>query len=203
MYTTLLLSALTAITLAAPLAHNTTDSWEVATGSKTTCNVTSDKIIGFYVGPQLETVLNNACAEMMSPCAYQERLPNDTICTQAMNWPLYGPKKSIQSANVETGDGNKISGWDVQCKSLSPSLVIDLVYWSYAIVTVTPVAQPEDSAGVSWTKQDCYGYFAYMLENEKPKGCHNNKGFGVGNIKVGGDSSLKDTVFEVTIVPEK
>jgi hypothetical protein len=42
-----------------------------------------------------------------------------------------------------------------------------------------------------------------MLEKSEPEGCHNSIGFGIGNITVGGESSLKGTVFEVTIVPEK
>jgi hypothetical protein len=69
------------------------------------------------------------------------------------------------------------------------------------IVTVTPAEQPNDSAGVSWTREECYGYFAHMLEKQDSEGgCHTDKGFGVGKIVAGGDSVLKNTVFEVTIV---
>jgi hypothetical protein len=120
MYTTLLLHFLFSSSLAAPLAQrDEIDTWEPAIGSNPTCDTTSDKIIGFYVGPQLETVVNDACAEMMEPCAYQERLPAGTACTKSIVWPLKDSQKSTQSANVESRDGNKISGWGVQCKSSS------------------------------------------------------------------------------------
>ncbi|KAL1597601.1 hypothetical protein SLS59_007298 [Nothophoma quercina] len=132
----------------------------------------------------METVLTNACAAMMPPCAYPDRLADDIVCAQVMDWRLDGPKTSTQSANVETAEGNKISGWDVK-------------------LSVTPAAQAKTSAGVFWTAQDCYGYFAYMLENWEPEGCHSQRGFGIGNITVGGDSSLAGTVFKVEIVAEQ
>ncbi|KAH7082617.1 hypothetical protein BKA63DRAFT_529659 [Paraphoma chrysanthemicola] len=187
MYARLLLCSLFASSLAAPLAKqdgSQRQTWEPATGSKTTCDKQSDKIMGFYAGPQMDTVINDACAAMMPGCAYQERLDPDIMCIQTVTWPLKGPVRSVQSANVETSEGNKISGWDVE-------------------FSVTPAPQPADSAGVFWTKKDCYGYFAHMLEKWEPEGCHTNKGFGVGKITVGGEDTLKDTVFEVTIVPEK
>jgi hypothetical protein len=40
-----------------------------------------------------------------------------------------------------------------------------------------------------------------MLEEWVPEGCHTENGFHIGNMTVGGSSTLKDTVFEVTIVP--
>ncbi|KAH7383817.1 hypothetical protein BKA66DRAFT_462846 [Pyrenochaeta sp. MPI-SDFR-AT-0127] len=190
MYITILLSALIATTLAAPRPQKVEQTtgkdpaWQPATGTTATCDKDTDKTVGFYVGPQLETVVNDACAAMLPRCAYQDRLPADTICIQPIDWPLNGPKSSTQSANVETKDGNKISGWKVK-------------------FAVTPGAQPEDSAGVFWTVQDCYGYFAYLLEEWEPKGCHRQEGFGVGSITVGDAVSLKGTVFEVTIVAEQ
>jgi hypothetical protein len=39
-----------------------------------------------------------------------------------------------------------------------------------------------------------------MLEKWVPEGCHTENGFHTGNITVGGETTLKDTVFEVTIV---
>jgi hypothetical protein len=124
MYRILLSSVFIAISCAAPLTPTTaTDAWTPAKGSITTCNTASDKIIGFLVGPQLDTVLNDACAAMMPPCAYQEHLPKDTACTKSIEWPLKGAKKSTQSANVQSVQGNKISGWDVQCKHISTDLV--------------------------------------------------------------------------------
>ena len=70
-------------------------------------------------------------------------------------------------------------------------------------VSVTPAVQLETSAGVFWTAQDCYGYFAYMLERWEPDGCHTERGFGIGNITVGGVSSLAGTFFKVEIVAEQ
>lgn len=67
---------------------------------------------------------------------------------------------------------------------------------------MTPAAQTVSSQEVFWTAQDCYGYFAYMLQNMEPEGCHTQKGFGIGNITVGGDSRLAETVFKVEIVAE-
>lgn len=126
MYTTLILSTLSAISFAAPLVKRTSDStWDLAPGSKTTCDTSSDKIIGFYDGPQLETVVNDACAAMMAPCAYQERLPAGTICAQVTTWPLSDPAKRTQAADVETADGN-ISGFELQCKCTLRKIVKDL-----------------------------------------------------------------------------
>jgi hypothetical protein len=129
MYLVIIFNILFALSSAAPYPQmNTTEPWKPAAGSVTTCDTTSDKIIGFYVGPQLETVLNDACAAMMPPCAYQDRLPQGTVCPRSIYWPLKGAKKSVQSANVETGAGNKISGWDVQCMYSSLSFVAGNCY---------------------------------------------------------------------------
>jgi hypothetical protein len=67
---------------------------------------------------------------------------------------------------------------------------------------VTPAAQTVSSQEVFWTAHDCYGYFAYMLQKMEPEGCHTQKGFGIGNITVGGDSRLAGTMFKVEIVAE-
>lgn len=69
------------------------------------------------------------------------------------------------------------------------------------LVAVTPAPQPEDSPGVFWTIRDCYGYFAYLLEKWEPEGCHRTEGFGIGGLRVGGESSLSGTVFRISIVP--
>ncbi|UPX20152.1 uncharacterized protein EKO05_0010394 [Ascochyta rabiei] len=186
MYSIIILGTWCAAVFAAPVTQSsdTNSTWQPAEGTKTMCDSTSDKIIGFYVGPQMESVLTEACVAMMPPCAHQDRVANDTMCAQVTDWRLDGPKNSTQSANVETAEGNKISGWDVK-------------------LSVTPATQPETSAGVFWTSQDCYGYFAYMLEKWEPEGCHTQQGFGVGNITVGGQSSLAGTVFKVEIVAEQ
>jgi hypothetical protein len=71
-------------------------------------------------------------------------------------------------------------------------------------VEVTPAPQPEDSAGVFWQVRDCYGYFAYLLQNSTSEGgCHNGVASVVGSVRVGGDSTLADTVFKVTIVADQ
>ncbi|CAO2650091.1 Nn.00g013830.m01.CDS01 [Neocucurbitaria sp. VM-36] len=185
--TALLTSLLTATTTTTVLASPLTPiilprqsaTWQPEVGTAGRCNKTSDYIIGFYVGPQLETVVNDACAAMMPPCAYQDRVSSDTFCIQTIDWPLAGVKSSVQSANVETRDGNKLSGFDVR-------------------FIVSPAAQPAESAGVFWTVADCYGYFAYLLA-----GCHGEAGFGTGRLRVGGESSLNGTVFDISIVAEQ
>ena len=124
MHKLFLLGTLCATVLAAPVTQRlenragTASTWQPAKGTTTLCDKTTDKIIGFYVGPQIESVLTDACAAMMPPCAYPDRLADDTVCAQVTDWRLDGPKNSTQSANVETVEGNKISGWDVNCKSL-------------------------------------------------------------------------------------
>ena len=123
MHSIFLLTTLCAAAFAAPVIQSlehragTNSTWQPAQGTMASCNETSDKIIGFYVGPQIQSVLTDACAAMMPPCAHPDRLSNDTVCAQVMDWPLDGPKSSTQSANIETLEGNKISGWDVKRKS--------------------------------------------------------------------------------------
>ncbi|KAL1792857.1 hypothetical protein ACET3X_009364 [Alternaria dauci] len=186
MYASVFLSTFLTMALAAPLVQRQSpqtgenDSWQPASDTTTTC-ATSDKSISFVRGPQLETVLNNACAAMMPPCAYQDRLAQGTVCTATIDYPLDGPKSSTQHANVVDGSGNSISDWDIK-------------------FDVTPATQPENSAGVFWKVEDCYGYFARMLQNPGSEGCHNGVGSGTGSVKVGGDSSLAGAEFSVTIV---
>ncbi|KAH8723464.1 hypothetical protein GQ44DRAFT_728740 [Phaeosphaeriaceae sp. PMI808] len=175
MYTTLLLSAMLAGSFA----------WDPAPSSKVSCTAASDKIIDFYSGPQLQTSINDACAAMMLPCAFPERLPKGAICVSTIDWLLAGWVKSVQPATIAAQPlGNRISGWALQ-------------------FSVTPATQPLLSPGAFWTRQDCYGYFSYMLGKWDPDGCHTNKGYGVGNMTVGDDgSTLKDSVFEVKFVPK-
>ncbi len=116
----LILTALFATALAAPFIPSPeilySLTWQPAPGTATSCNKTTDKIIGFYQGPQMETVLTNACVAMMPACAFPDQLAEDIYCIQVMDWPLDGPKNSTQNANVQTSEGNKISGWDVKCQ---------------------------------------------------------------------------------------
>ncbi|KAJ4991598.1 hypothetical protein SVAN01_02979 [Stagonosporopsis vannaccii] len=190
MHISLFLGTICASALAAPVPHRLENraeiqsSWHPAEGTATTCDKASDKMIGFYVGPPMQSVLTDACAAIMPPCAHPSRLADDTVCAQVIDWHLDGAKNSTQSANVETLDGNKISGWDVK-------------------FSVIPAAQPESSPGVFWTAQDCYGYFAHMLQEVEPEGCHTSQGFGIGSITVGGDTSLAGTMFKVEIVAEQ
>lgn len=95
----------------------TPPDWSSAPNSTVTCDATSDKIISFYVGPQLGDVLNNACAALMPDCAYPDR-HLDLMCITTYDWKLDCPMNTLQSANVESKEsGNKLSGWAVQCKS--------------------------------------------------------------------------------------
>ncbi|KAF2707832.1 hypothetical protein K504DRAFT_470181 [Pleomassaria siparia CBS 279.74] len=158
--------------------------WQSAANSTVTCSTTSDKMIAVAVGPQLSAVLNDACAAMMPICAYQDRVPPDTICVQTVDWELDGAKSSVQSVDVEDkGSGENIDGWAAK-------------------FSVTPALQSiaADTAGVFWTKADCYGYFAKIVADAEPAGCHSDMGSGAGSVTVGGTSSLAGTVFSVEII---
>ncbi|KAI4926256.1 hypothetical protein J4E85_006548 [Alternaria conjuncta] len=184
----MLFSAFLATALAAPLVQRqspktgASDSWQPASDTITTCDPESQKLLSFTADPKLETILNNACAAMMPGCAYPDRIPTGTLCTATVDYPLNGDKNSTQDANVVGSDGNRITDYAVR-------------------FDVTPASQPEDSAGVFWKVEDCYGYFARMLQKEGKEGCHNSVGSGSGNVTVGGDSSLAGTIFKVSIVP--
>ncbi|KAI4626527.1 uncharacterized protein J4E88_007935 [Alternaria novae-zelandiae] len=188
MYTQMLFSAFLATSLAAPLVQRqspktgASDSWQPASDTITTCDPDSPKLLSFTADPKLDTILNNACAAMMPGCAYPDRIPTGTLCTATVDYPLNGDKNSTQDANVVGSDGNRITDYAVR-------------------FDVTPASQPEDSAGVFWKVEDCYGYFARMLQKEGKEGCHNSVGSGSGNVTVGGDSSLAGTIFKVSIVP--
>lgn len=190
MYASVLISAIIATTFALPLEQRQTqkttgqsDSWQAAAGTETTCDSVSEDSINFDQGFVISTVLDDACAAMMPVCAYPDRAPPDTVCTATVDFKLDGPKSTIQHANVVNATGNKIDGYGAKFE-------------------VTPAPQGEDSAGVFWTVNDCYGYFNRMLQTPPPDGCQNDVGSGVGSITVGGNSTLAGTVFKVTIVPE-
>jgi len=115
MYTTLLLSAICATSLSAPLAQaSESTGWTPAAESTITCDKTSDKTVEFSQGLLLDTVLTNACTAMM-PCAYPTR-PANMVCTATIDLPLQEQMTSVQPANVQTSDGNKISGWNAKCR---------------------------------------------------------------------------------------
>lgn len=206
MYTQMLFSAFLATTLAAPLVQRqspktgASDSWQPAPDTITTCDTDSDKSLSFTADPKLETILNDACAAMMPGCAYPDRIATGTLCTATVDYPLNGHKNSTRDANAVGSDGNRITDYAVRCKKLLSNSQLPNVLIK-VIVDVTPASQPEDSAGVFWKVEDCYGYFARMLQKEGKEGCHNSVGSGSGNVTVGGDSSLAGTVFKVSIVP--
>jgi hypothetical protein len=208
MYTRVLFSAFLATALASPLVKRqspktgASDSWQPAPDTTTTCDDTSDKSISFTSGPQLDTVLNDACAAMMPGCAYPDRIPTGTLCTATVDYPLDGPKNSTQNANVLNSDGTSITEFDVRCKGIPYSTSQHSHVLIETTVDVTPASQPEDSAGVFWKVEDCYGYFARMLQKSGKEGCHNNVGSGVGNVTVGGDASLAGTIFKISITPK-
>jgi hypothetical protein len=131
MYATLILSTLTAISFASPLVKrdaagvpSSTSTWQPADGYKTTCDTSSDKIIGLTAGPELDTILNDACAAMMAPCAYRERLPKDQACAQITTWPLAAPVENTQSAKIESAEGSEEGGSKLQCRSDYVSYVV-------------------------------------------------------------------------------
>jgi hypothetical protein len=121
MHTTILFSTFFAASLASPLAHylhakraeNLT--WTPAPDTTTTCDTSSDKMVSLEMNSKVETILNDACAAMMPVCAYQDRVPPNTVCIKTTLWPLEGPVNNTQSLDIVTPEGDKMSG-DVQCK---------------------------------------------------------------------------------------
>jgi len=117
-----ILTALFATVLAVPSAQpqsGASDTWKPSPDTKTTCDKTSDKTIDFGVDPQIEDVLNNACAAMMPACAYPNR-GHKVFCVETVDFKLPAPVSSIQEASVESKGGNKLSGWNIKCKSRIP-----------------------------------------------------------------------------------
>lgn len=114
--------------LAAPLAQSgifpaiDSSTWTPEASFKTTCDTDAQQMISLDLEPQLETVLNNACAELMPPCAYQERLPKDTMCIKSVVWPLEKAAESLQTVTVQTLEGEKNTEGKVKCESHHPSL---------------------------------------------------------------------------------
>jgi hypothetical protein len=60
---------------------------------------------------------------------------------------------------------------------------------------------------VTWTKNDCEGYFTNLFSGERSEpddkrvGCVDDQGNGgAGSIKIGGTTTLKDTTIDVTFV---
>jgi hypothetical protein len=74
--------------------------------------------------PELDTILNDACAAMMAPCAYRERLPKDQACAQITTWPLAAPVENTQSAKIESTEGSEEGGSKLQCRSDYVSYVV-------------------------------------------------------------------------------
>ncbi|KAH9878100.1 hypothetical protein J1614_003317 [Plenodomus biglobosus] len=183
MHIVTILNLLLATALASPLAlpqSGEDPAWEPAPGTTVTCDAKTDKYLGLYIGPQMEDVLNKACAAMMPECAFPQNNP-DLFCIATVDFPLDGPKSSVQSALVQ-GPGGRLPGWKAK-------------------LAVYPPQEPKNEAGVFWQVKDCYGYFAHMLVNWVGKGgCHSNAGFGLGNITAGTGSSLEGTIFEITAV---
>ncbi|KAF2439673.1 hypothetical protein P171DRAFT_397115 [Karstenula rhodostoma CBS 690.94] len=185
MYTILLLSSFLATALGTPLVARQNDTvWQPAEGTFATCDVTADKYISLVTGPeQGDVIFEHACAGILPDCAYPENLAEGTICTQTINYKLDGPKNKTLNALVEQKDNqNKLSEWAVN-------------------FAVTPVKQPEDSAGVFLTKADCIGYFQELLLKSDPEGCTiQGLGPSTGTLTVGGTTSLKDAVFGLSFV---
>lgn len=122
MFNTLLLSSFATLALAAPLAQSgvlpslDNSTWAPAPGFETTCDANAQQLISLDLEPQLETVLNNACAAMMAPCAYPELLPENTVCIKTVVWPLEKAVESTQTVTVQTLEGDKSTEGKVKCK---------------------------------------------------------------------------------------
>lgn len=123
MRTTLIVASMLATALAAPTsllsplrAREYRSPWLAEPNTNAVCDHDTDKVIGLYVGPQVEEVVEKACAAMMPGCAYPDRVDDETMCPQVMDWELDGAKSDTHSANVEMIGGDKAPGWDVKCK---------------------------------------------------------------------------------------
>ena len=131
MYTTLLLSGLLSAAFAAPLVSRQSD-FKAAEGTLATCDATSDKFLSLVMGPeQYDVIFDHACAGVLPGCAYPENLPEDTICTQTIDYQLTGPKNITLNALVEDkASHNKLSKWAANCKFPSqqnkPSYLIEM-----------------------------------------------------------------------------
>lgn len=128
MYTTLFLSGLLSTVLGAPLvARQDVADWKPAEGTSATCNTTSDKYISLVVGPeQGDVIFDHACAGILPPCAYPETLPQETMCTQTIDFRIDGPKNKTLNALVERKDNHdKLGNWAVNCKCV-PSLALQI-----------------------------------------------------------------------------
>jgi hypothetical protein len=123
MCTRMLFSVLIATALAVPLIQRQppnpvtgeSNSWQPASGTATTCDTQSDKLISFSQGVLISTALDNACAAMMPACAYPDRAGVE-FCKATVDYALDGPKSSTQDVNVVDENDNKHSGWNAKCK---------------------------------------------------------------------------------------
>lgn len=128
MLPSMLISAFFVTALASPLSQRSYDTitttattgkiadWTPAAGTKTICDTSAGLLLSSNIEPQLENIINNACAAMMPKCAFPDRVEAGTMCIQTIDWPLDGPKTSSFTATLNSGYGNKTSGYKVQCE---------------------------------------------------------------------------------------
>lgn len=102
MHNTILLSGLFAVALGAPLVARQTDTeWQPAEGTLATCDSSSDQFYSAGVNLDQGNVLfDDICAAILPGCAYPERLPEGTMCTQTINYKLAEPKIMTQNGTV-------------------------------------------------------------------------------------------------------
>lgn len=63
-------------------------------GTKVVCSL-ADKVLSSLFTLQGAATINSACAAMMPPCAYKDRVPADTICIQTIDFPLSSTKSYV------------------------------------------------------------------------------------------------------------
>lgn len=53
---------------------------------------------------------------------------------------------------------------------------------------------------MTWTRDDCTGYFEQLLVKAEPQGCASSAGPGAGNLTIGGSTPQKGTVLSISFV---
>jgi hypothetical protein len=117
MRATLILSALVAVAAAAPFAIRDTDAWAPLPGTSVKCSE-DNKYMSLVIGPEnADSILKHSCAAFMPTCAYptENKIDPSTACADVVTYPIDGPNNITLPVLVEQ-DGNKLSGWAVNCK---------------------------------------------------------------------------------------
>lgn len=118
MHGKLIVSALFGAATASPIVMRA-GAWTPLPGTVATC-AEQEKYMSLVIGPEdAKSILVESCAAFMPACAYptKNELPEGTFCSATDVYTLNEPKNVTLPVLVEQ-DGNKLSGWAVNCKFL-------------------------------------------------------------------------------------